>query len=208
MPINNSNKICNLCNNTLISPIKSVNSDANCFLCLMYNFMINKLANSENNYIWLYSSNYNEFWWCYDKSQNLQIENTYKDFLLKQNSVKNDDISIKIKINKSKENHKYDISKINFHAIDIESDEETKLNFTDEYIIESTNIVPISYIMQIQSTEYKLDFDSMKQINLSELWKKRSIKRLTIPSSTYSFLEIITYLKSQNVIGITGTKFK
>ena len=217
MPNIQTNSHCDTCNNILTIPIISSNNVISCFLCLMnkkghiqYNSY--NLYNYVNNYIWLYSSNYNGLWWCYNTNQNNQVERTYKDYLIRQPLDKNtNDITVKINLNKSDKNaNYYGKNKIKFHIIDVESDDDNKLNFTDKEIINcaSTSQDIISYTISIQSHEYKLDFDSMKQINLLEIWKKRSIRRLTLPSNMSSLCDIIDYLKSQNVIGITGLKWK
>ena len=68
----------------------------------------------------------------------------------------------------------------------------------------------VSYIVDIHGTSYKLDFDTMKQINLTDITKKRSIKRIEVPNEkrNSSANEIKQYLmNTHSILGVAGKKF-
>jgi hypothetical protein len=99
---------------------------------------------------------------------------------------------------------------INFEIMEIQFSEGNDISFDDHENVDLCCInqsEPLSYVIKIGQTDYKIDFDLMKQINLSELWRKRTIKRLDIHQNINNLNAIFEYLKSQNVVGISGQKF-
>lgn len=72
---------------------------------------------------------------------------------------------------------------------------------------ESQNPKPqISYIIKVGSANYKIDFDQNKQVHIEDPRKQRQIKRIQIPENL-SEHQLIAYMKSQGVVGISGLKF-
>lgn len=96
-----------------------------------------------------------------------------------------------------------------FINMEIKLDEDDQINFADPIShTQYTNKNVLSYNIQIGSNEYKIDFDTMRQINLSETFKKRNMRRLEISQNMSDTGTFINHLKSQNIIGIAGIKFK
>lgn len=108
--------ICDICNNLLNIPIALNCNHFLCLLCFINNSMTCTQCDNTNiiphnytpfdytNYLWLYSSNYNGLWWCYDSDSNSKIEALYKDYLLRHNSNESESSEsneISIVINKS-----------------------------------------------------------------------------------------------------------
>jgi len=61
------------------------------------------------------------------------------------------------------------------------------------------------YSVNIGKMKYRIDFDTMKQINLLDVYKKRTIRRVVVPDSVSN---IAGYLKNDHrVLGIAGIKF-
>lgn len=235
---------CNICNNILNIPQKSI-CHVYCFLCLKYTQLetqqIDKcpicitLPNNQNlnsinnfnfdnphtNHMWLYSSNYNGTWWTYNSESNNKIEKIHKDYLLRQeiaNDQNNKNTSIKFTMPKIKKKVINRATPIIFDNIDIDDEIDTDdcIDFTgieniskkEENVVHQNN-EPLSYIIKCGNYEYKIDFNSMKQINTIDTWRQRLIKRIEIPLNIMSTntQSIIEYLISLGVIGISGKKF-
>jgi hypothetical protein len=223
---------CELCKQLSVVPIQLFCNHLFCFLCLEEKILENKkdqcpsclgLLNfktvvniSSENYIWLYSSNCNDKWWCYNKIQNLKIENIYKDYTMRQNLLKKDDEidDFKIKIPKFGKKSKPVINSDElYESIDIQNDSSSIcVNFGDYSNIKkvsdeicSQNSYPLSYILEIGEFDYKIDFDNMKQINMIDTWRKRSIKRVEVPTDTKN---LTNFLKDKfDIVGVAGQKF-
>ena len=142
---------CEICKNDCLIPLKLICDHNFCFLCLkiillnnennecpichsIVNFNILCVNPNLINFIWLYSSNCNSTWWCYDKSLNIKIENIYKDYLIRQqllnvNNV-NNDIKIKIMKTNKKENNTLKNSLIDTNEIF----ETIKMKITDSFV--------------------------------------------------------------------------
>lgn len=230
--------ICNLCTNDVNIPIGMTCNHIVCFICLLsntyknriscrcskniYNFNIqnNQIMNKRfDNYIWLYSSNLHDTWWCYDQENIRDIQHIYmnyidnKKILLSINDNDND-IRINMQYKKSSSSNNLIENDQNFDIIDFNKNEDEDVLFNDqtynESYIKKPNKNRLSYIIKINFIEYKIDFDSMKQINLADPWKKRNIKKIIIPDEIINtnVNNIIHYLKNtHNVIGISGIKF-
>ena len=214
-------KICDLCLNVSNMPIKIICQHEYCFTCLKHNLLetkqftscpkcdisasnLNLLTNAyvynefDVNYVWLYSSNYNNAWWTYNSESNTKIEKIYKDYLLRQeilNSEKHKDNSIKLHVPKVTKKQVQIAKKpqITFDSIEIDdefdNDFEDCVDFSEiDKIPNQTQLnpispeTPLSYIIKCGTYEYKIDFDLMKQINTIDMRKKRSIKRLIVPN--------------------------
>lgn len=240
---------CNLCSNIAHIPIKLTCSHITCFLCLKYTLLetnqnvvcstcpicyisndinLDSLTNTYThnddcpNYVWLYSSNYNDMWWAYQNKPNNKLEKIHKDYLIRQeiaNAQTSQENSIKINISKTKQKNKivnYDVP-ITFDNITIDDDTDDCVDFDDidnisdenKHVTNHIDFFELSYVIKCGMYEYKIDFDSMKQINVVDVWRKRSIKRLEVPIDIIktNMGSIVNYLKSQNVIGIAGHKF-
>jgi len=164
--------------------------------------------NNQNRYLWLYASNYGGLQWCYDKESNQKIESIYNDYLWIMNNNGNH----------NHDNIKMDVSPGRKKKIIKTTDDKF-----DEFVMDNDNLdlmvefpknekkyelpkskEPLSYIVKMGSFSYKMDFDLMKQINIHDTSKRRSIKRITIPDNVGDIME---YIKGKNVIGISGKKF-
>jgi len=238
--------ICDICFDALNVPIKLQCDHHFCFLCLEYKLLetgqhvscpkcnlnngdINSLSNDHNfdatstNFIWLYSSNYNNLWWSYDSESAVKLECIYKDYLVRQDILKNGNINnqnIKINLPKSAHNGKAiknsstTATVYNNIAVNDE-DEDVDVDFTDsdidqsQHTVETPQVQELSYIIKFGTYDYKIDFDLMKQINTTDVWRKRSIKRIEVPTVVHktNVDSIIQFLKSEHVIGIGGKKF-
>ena len=230
--------ICDTCSTNLNIPTKLECGHYFCFLCVINSFICINCNNNKSselndyeNYLWLYSSNYNGLWWCYDNNSNKKIECIYKDYLVRQELPEEDeerliimcDFPKKKKIVKHSTNYINDINNINDDSFDElvdDIDSTICVSFSDNSPIkqliqespesqESPELQELSYILKFGSTDYKFDFDSMKQINTSDIWKKRALKRIEIPNDIIktNAESIIDYLKAQNILGVSGKKF-
>jgi hypothetical protein len=173
----------------------------------------------ENQYIWVYSSNFHNTWWCYDSICNRKLQLIYENYqrnqlILSENKMNNTTIKLKYKSkdnlndilnNKLDEDEKYVIIDNNINSSDYVSFDDCDTTTSTANDVKRD----ITYTIHINSVDYRIDFDSMKQINMIDPWKKRSINRIHIPNELVSttIYDIISYLKSNNVIGIAGQKF-
>lgn len=235
--------ICDACLTNLNIPIESKDNHYFCFLCIINSSLYNPDAfssipdnnnelselNGCTNYLWLYSSNYNGLWWCYDSNSNKKIECIYKDYLFRQELPNNEEQFI-ITCDFSKKQRAVKTLPTNYISksfdelidnIDSDTDTDTDTNigvsFSDNNLIkqpvtksqESQESQELSYILKFGSLDYKFDFDSMKQINMTDMWKKRALQRIEIPNDIIktNLKLIVNYLRTQNIIGISGKKF-
>lgn len=239
--------ICDICFDALNVPVKLQCDHQFCFLCLeqklieteqntacpkcgLDNGNISSLSNDHNfdvatttNFVWLYSSNYNNMWWSYDSESAVKLECIYKDYLVRQDIQKNgssNNQNIKIKLPNIKKIHNSatinnpNTTSVVYNniAIDNDLDEDVDVDFSDsdqQHVVETPQIQELSYVIKFGTYEYKIDFDLMKQINTTDVWRKRSIKRIEVPPSVQktNVNSIIQFLKSERVIGISGKKF-
>ncbi|ARF09686.1 hypothetical protein Indivirus_2_65 [Indivirus ILV1] len=223
--------VCQSCHSTSLVPLKLECDHVYCFLCLFYNyngntccqtndpFEVSNLANTDNDryYIWLYSSNYGNTWWCYKKEICEQIESIYQDYNLRKkiliNEEENNIINLSV-LKKSTKSKSESLVNYKDKFEELDTSNESAVEFNDETPISSPKLKPqaniISYIIKINGNEYKLDFDLMKQINLDDTTKKRAITRIEIPNEirTFSGNALIKYLaNTYNIIGVSGRKF-
>lgn len=166
---------------------------------------------------WMYSSNVGNFWWCYDKMTSRAIENMYQHY----NNLKNQDnnvedgshIDIDFKNIKTRRSRKKKVGiSENFQAVDsvafdpVNFDEISESSSSEDGEEESVtgNYDGVMYSVQIGKMKYRIDFDAMKQINLLDTYKKRTIRRVEVPDS----VNVPAYLKNTHrVLGIAGIKF-
>jgi hypothetical protein len=210
---------CEICQEIPLIPLQLSCDHQYCFLCLAKGMLDGimscpschsefnyKKIDSENRYLWLYSSCLSDNWWCYDKDQNVQIEEAYQAYKDDNVEIK---IPISIKLNSSKiitTTLKQLPNQPSFQSFNISDPDDVCVDFTDD--TNPPKKMPPSDIIDINGTDYKLDFANMKQMNTKENWKKRDIKRIVIPSELFKMDSIIYYLKyEKDVNGIAGTKF-
>ena len=222
------NNPCNICYDNPHVAISLVCTHIFCLLCLSADaevcpkcggtFENAVIENKDINYLWLYSSNFNNKWWCYNNKLNKVIETIYKDYLLiKEMNDKFSDLDLGIKI-KKQGIYKTNKNKLDFTKItDEEFDSSLEVNFEDdENEMELNNskqeqkCSAESYVVKVGNSEYRIDFNIMRQINLLDNSKTRRIERLEIPESVLEggYFDLINFLKNDyNIIGISGVKF-
>lgn len=188
-------------------------------LCPNCNALINLdniiKTNDRDNIQWLYSSNYDATWWCYNYDGNMMIEQMYQDHLnlTEQNNQLPQDNTIDSQNCIIPDTDKQPVIVAVPHP-DNQSVLTTvnDVNFDDlEPIVPpqltNTTKKPLNYIIKINDNDYKIDFDQMKQIHIIEHWRKRNIKRITY-NETKINMSINDYLKNeQSVLGFAGIKF-
>lgn len=204
----NNNFDCPLCK-------KTIRDDYN----KLYSMKYDHDGQSSQQYLWLYATNYGDNWWGYDKKSNCKLERIYNDHLtrlnIRENQNNNANINLSITNIKKPPNVitnniiPNDFVSLTLDIIDTTiQDTDDDINFSDNDATRDKNITiddnenDISYILKIGLYEYRIDFDIMKQISISDSAKSRKIKRIDNISNE------INYLKSQNIIGIAGIKFE
>ena len=236
---------CNTCQNESLLPVYLECTHVFCFLCvspdkiedvsnglcLECSTSINsELINNDKpaqynaslNYIWLYSSNYGNTWWCYNREHCEQVEKIYIDHCTNKqimSGYSNNSQSINLKITKKQSTPSLQQvpSIVSFNTISSSDDDDSdSVDFSSNTITTPTTLSPsssstqpLSYVVNIYGSSYKLDFDNMKQVSLNDLSKKRTIMRLQIPEKIYfsSAKEIRAYLMQNNILGVSGKKF-
>ncbi len=180
---------------------------------------------------WVYSSAFNNVWWCYDDLTNEHIELIYQDYVKRQNMESDDennefDVILDKNIKHNEGNIiNYDqfaqimpkytdksstLSGLQDHSFDMvsfSSCDEKDSNDLDSNIKQS---VLLSYIIDVGRSKYKIDFDAMKQINIVDSNKQRRIKRIEIHEKpeNINMEDLHNYLyQNYNIIGIAGIKF-
>ena len=176
---------------------------------------------------WVYSSAFNNVWWCYNDSQNEHIETIYQDYVKRQNmelSTDSDEIDVILdkNINDNEENViNYDqfaqiapkstiLSGLHDHSFDMVSFSSSDDNDSNDSDSNAQQNAPLSYIIDIGRSNYKIDFDAMKQINTVDSNKQRGIKRIEINEKpeNINMEDLHNYLhQNYNIIGIAGIKF-
>lgn len=246
-----NNCICGICNNIIQNEIQTSCNHHFCFICLK-NYCKNnnytcpncnadvdkeRIVNFETNLFylskiyWIYSANYNNANWCYDKKANNRLEILYNNYLQSKNHYSqqtNEKESVLKTLNKNIS--PYDESKrprvdyslienINLYNCGIEKyNNNNSQNGTNEIIncdINTTSIklksvkLPLSSKLKIGSTYYIINFDKMKQINSIDINKQRKIKRVEIPDEIVSTDKCYKYLvDNYNVKGVSGIIYK
>lgn len=238
-------EICGVCNLEYNIPIELKCNHIYCFICstkinnclechnpVIYNETNHNVTiNSELSYIWLYSSNYNDTWWCYDRENSNHIEYIYNDYV-KVNKIKNnissdycnDGIEINIS-NKMVKKSDFKLSSspmlVEDSFIDMELNDDTDYIYYDDtnlnhnsnkknmYSTKSSNKL-ISYNITVNNKIYRMNFDMMKQINVYNPNKKRNIKKIFIEDDIIKSnnMNIINFMKKNKIIGISGKKFE
>ena len=178
---------CNVCNQLIIDDLESINLDD-----------IMELKKKTSQVIWMYSSNFADHWWTYDESQTYDIEELYQDFLDRTENIK-------VKEYDESKDLKEKFQIINLYG-DImgEMGGISSLSDSDSEYSDDEEIIPFSYILKIGRKDFRIDFNQMKQISISNSTKRRNIKRIVIKKKK----NIEKYLsRKYNVLGISGIKF-
>lgn len=155
--------------------------------------------------LWLYSARQKGIWWCYDMTISAQLDLMSTDYnkrkLLQEN-----------KLSTPPKSHK----DIKFDKIDHNLNFEGNCNFVNyDDAQEMDNVEPdidLQYCIEIANVSYYIDLDENMQRNCKDISKIREIKRIEIPDIIFDTLpnkqqNIIHYLKTQNIIGMSGLKF-
>lgn len=239
--------ICKICDKKIALSYKLKCNHTFCFLCIKTHYLnkyqrcptcyrnIDSLSpsyiknydiNFEDGFIWVYSSNFSTYWWCYDSESNKQIELIYNDYLARMKIVEKNldfDIYYDNKSTSDAKENKNDIWFDDFTPILVDDSDNSRkidcVNFTQHNNFDAITTIfntnndndlskkkeMLSYVLNIGTSKYRIDFDMMTQINTDNPSKKRSIKRIKIDESTN---DIIPYLKNNmNVLGVAGIKF-
>lgn len=153
------------------------------------------MNNIVDSRLWFYSGIFSG-WWCYDNLHNTKLNKIYKDYCIRNNIPTKDSTNIK---NKNLQKKIYSVKNFDFVDFD-DSDSDDDKNNTNEVI---------DYIITTNSNQFIIDFDNMKQINVSDNKKQRNIMYIDIPNEIIGDNDkIIKHLKSYNVKGIAGTTFE
>ena len=141
--------------------------------------------------IWAYASHFNG-WWCYDKDNNNKLNKIYDDYCMRNGIYTNKES------NKTKK-----IVVDNDDELEILSDVDFENTSDDTSHIPDT---PIDYSININNTAYKIDIRQMKQTNIINDSRSRKIMFFETSSNIKNNNDIINYLKSKNIVGISGKK--
>lgn len=197
-----NNKKCPTCNTDILDNLSSI----------QYNNILEEVNNRST--FWLYSSNHPNFWYAYDKKSNDAINTLYVDYFTNnQANNKNKHIApVSLSIgndgngNSGNNNNNSSQHNNNFVPLKVNGDDNNYVNFKDDgkmYMDQA----PLSYIINIGSFEYQIDFKNMKQSNVMDPSKKRTIKLLEY-DPVKDNPNVINFLKNNNVLGISGIKFE
>lgn len=166
---------------------------------------------------WVYSSAFNNVWWLYNDSTTKHIETIYQDYVKRQNmelSTDSDEIDVILDKN-TNDNEKNVINYDQFAQIapkDV-SNHDPEFDMVSFSNDDNTNSgsntpsnAPLSYIIEIGTSKYKIDFDAMKQINTVDSNKQRGIKRIEINEKPEN-INMEDLHQNYNIIGMAGIKF-
>jgi len=143
--------------------------------------------------VWLYSGFFTG-WWCYDEVNNKKLNIIYNDYCTRNNIITNyNEQSLPLKTGNLKPEA---FDTIDFNMI---------AHCTDNFNIGDTNM---DYTVSTDHGDLKIDFENMKQIDMTNFQKQRSINFIYVPIDMYDDIDTyIKYLKQRGVIGILGKKF-
>ncbi len=138
--------------------------------------------------IWIYAGVFSG-WWCYDDIHNIQINKIYEDYCARNNI--NNDISLTRTKNMSQTNMLTTIprtvSKKNLSVFDpVTFDCNTSMSIDEE--INCIN-EEINYIINTEHGNFRIDFENLKQINVSDPKKQRGIKKSSIDVNQYFLIQ-------------------
>jgi len=167
-----------------------------------------------NNYVWLYNSNYGGHWWCYDSTITSQLENIYKDYqkriALNNNNTSDIQIDNKSLNRKKKSSNNANVGFdgfVNINDDGIDTNIKLDLKSDDDENEEEEIVEPVSYEINIGCFKYKIDVENMKQINIRDSFKQRTIKRISIDQNL-SDEDMKQYLMvNSRILGVSGIKF-
>ncbi len=144
------------------------------------------------NRVWLYSGIFHG-WWCYNEKHNIKINRMFKDYCQRNGINFTDIICKKIKSKKIMPKHEL---KEDFDLINFEDEEEDPVH---------EHSIVVDYIIRVGDDTFRIDLDKMKQINVIDPKKQRSIKYIDLPEESLGNAnEIIKHLKDNGVKGIAG----
>jgi hypothetical protein len=194
----------------------------------MYSVHIEKCGSLSinNNYRWVYSSTFQNNWWCYDDESNKKIEKIHKDYLQRKlkseenNKELENDVTIDIKLASTKKRgtttKKIIINEeicfvpycpsddeIEFDPVEFGSGESHDILDTNKSDLKTDDIL---YIIKIGTANYHIDFENQKQIHALDIRKQRNIRRISLSEDDQTE-KIVNFLKSEGVVGISGLKF-
>ena len=156
--------------------------------------------------IWLYAGLWSG-WWCYTGEHNDKINNIYYDYC-KRNNIACENLDEEQNIVLKKVESQNNIQKIldkSFDCISFEDDEGNESNFKDC----QNNFKVVDYIIKTTKDNFKIDFHTMKQINLADPAKQRRIDHIEIPKNIIgNKAKLLIYLKKKSIKGIAGTLFE
>jgi len=132
--------------------------------------------------IWLYSGNWDGKW-LYDLQSMKRLDKIYNDFTNDNDSISSSD---------SYSNDPIDDTKKKYDPVSFEGDEDD----------DST----VNYNLSIMGHEYKIDMNTMRQINLQDFKKQRSIFRFDM--NPYEKLSDANKLKKLITFGAKGVSGK
>lgn len=230
-------KTCMLCDKQLNIPTKLDCGDIFCFTCIKTyvldcgqkcpickQLIIKNLAEytttinmNKSSFRWVFSSTFNDGWWCYDDVTNLHIEKIYHDYLKRTNQIdKLTEITKEYNKNFEKSLEKTDdttkssvdaVKKGKFYDfVDFSNTSNKVSDIIDKFVDQTKKDDELTtYVIIIGSNKYLIDFDHMKQIHTADHDKKRSIQRISILDEN----NLTEYLiKNHKIKGVAGIKFK
>lgn len=202
-------KCCYLCLKAICTK-NIVNNYIKCLSCDTITYKninnIHTVVPISRRVVWLYSARQIGIWWCYDEITSKKLDAIFNDYE-KRNIV----------LNKTKNKIKTGCQIYSGNYACQTNSPTTNTNFinntfdpvefdSDDADSEEESSEDLEYNIDISGTKYYINFQQNIQINLDDSNKKRDIKKIVIPD-VIPQQDIVTYLKSQNVIGIAGLKF-
>lgn len=225
--------ICNICKNTCYGEILLSCGHLFCYICLKtYTLQYElqcpvckiELTIDLNNVTtetelsagiyWLYAANYGNGWWCYNETEIKNIEKIYKDFLKRNynSDIESDDEQDETVAKTKSTNQNDDSSVINtgavtFDMIDYSSSESGDEQDNEDKLSTGTGPKALpDYTVMVGINKYLIDFENMKQININNPKKQRTILRIEIPDNITDIKKYM--IDTLNIKGIGGVQFK
>lgn len=147
---------------------------------------------------WLYSSAFNNGWWCYAPKYYKQLDAMYKQHCKKKNYNNKKVIKcVKILSSDKLKNDEKCVDLVDFS--DTNEDDNDDNSDNEEQII--------NYTLVIDKVEFKIDMENMRQINMEDMTKRRHINYLDIPNNITDVHDIVKFLIDHKIKGIAGTNF-
>ncbi len=158
---------------------------------------MHKRTLDEFHIIWIYAGVF-AGWWCYDNIHNIKINRIYKDYCMRNNI--NNDINLKQSTDPLTTMPKI-MSKKNLSVFE-------PVNFDCNTSVYTDDGDDFDYIINTQHGDFRIDFENMRQIDVSNHKKQRNIKQIYVPHKIYiNNTTFVKYMKKYDVRGISGKKF-